>query len=143
MTQYVHYYTRGSYSKWNNRYVYIPPTATTTFNRFLTGRQRNFRVDSVVVIIVVVTVIVSLIRLILLYMYNALFRRTCQNNSIGKKVFFLDAMHTQRFIILLYTNPLRYSSLKSFRGGGKIQRKRRDGSDFNKTTTRHCCKINI
>lgn len=104
--------------------LYIPPTATTTFNRFLTGRQRNFRVDSVVVIVMVVSVIVSLIRLILLYMYNALFRRTCQNNSIGKKVFFfLSVMHTQRFIILLYTNPLRYSSLKSFRGGGKIRRK--------------------
>jgi len=48
-------------------YIYISPTTTTTFNRFLTGRQRNFRVDSVVVIVVVVTVIVSLIHLILLY----------------------------------------------------------------------------
>jgi len=84
--------------------LYIPPTATTTFNRFLTGRQRNFRVDSVVVIVMVVSVIVSLIRLILLYMYNALFRRTCQNNSIGKKVFFFFERyaHTTFYYIIVH-----------------------------------------
>jgi len=58
-----------------------------------------------------------------------------------------EVFSVRKHIKLLSANPLRYSSVKSFRGlgvpSGEIRRKGRDKGDFNKQTTTHRSKINM